>query len=190
MAIMMAGWFFAWSGTVFLSSTRVIFATAFDRTIPEFFAEVKGRYNTPLYAILLMAIPAAVLTLIYFLAPGFKTLTLAATFAIAITFFGSTIACMLFPWRRPQLFSENPVSKYEIAGIPVISIIAAVYAIILLSVFYLWATENVYGINNPRSVGFILFLYVVAGVVYGAMKYYRSREGVELDEIHAEIPQD
>jgi len=190
MAILMAGWFFAWSGTVFLSSTRVIFATAFDRTIPEFFAEVKGRYNTPLYAILLMAIPAAVLTLIYFLAPGFQTLTLAATFAIAITFFGSTVACMLFPWRRPQLFSENPVSKYEIAGVPAISIVAGVYAIVLLSVFYLWATQDVYGINNVRSVGFMVFLYLLAGAIYGTMKYYRRKEGVKLDEIHAEIPQD
>jgi amino acid transporter len=190
MAIMMAGWFFAWSGTVFLSSTRVIFATAFDRTIPEMFAEVKGDYNTPLYAILLMAIPAAILTLIYFLVPGFQTLTLAATFAIAITYFGTTIACMLFPWRRPELFSENPVAKYEIGGVPVISIVSGLYALILLSVFYLWATETVYGLNNVRSAGFMVFLYVLSGLIYVVMKYYRSQEGVELEDIHAEIPQD
>jgi len=190
MAIMMAGWFFAWSGTVFLSSTRVIFATAFDRTIPEMFAEVKGDYNTPLYAILLMAIPATVLTVIYFFVPGFQTLTLAATFAIAITFLGSTVACMLFPWRRPELFSQNPVSNYTVAGVPLISIVAGVYTVILLSVFYLWFTQDVYGINNIRSIGFLAILYVLSAVVYLGMRYYRSQQGVELDNIHAEIPKD
>jgi len=190
MAILMAGWFFAWSGTVFLSSTRVIFATAFDRTIPEVFSEVRGRYNTPLNAILLMVVPATILTLVYFLAPGFQTLTLAATFGIAVTFLGSAIACMLFPWRRPELFSQNPVSKYEIAGVPVVSIVAAAYIVILGSAFYLWATEAAYGLNNMRSIGFIVSLYILAAVVYGGMRYYRARQGVELDQIHSEIPQE
>lgn len=190
MAILMGGWFFAWSGTVFLSSTRVVFATAFDRTIPEVFAEVKGRYNTPLYAILLMAVPATVLTIVYFFAPGFQTLTLAATFAIAVTFFGSTVACMLFPWRRPQLFSKNPISKYEIAGVPFVSVAAGVYAVILLSVFYLWATDSVYGLNNVRSAGFIALLYLLSAIIYVGMKYYRSQQGVDLDTLHSEIPKD
>ncbi|PSP82255.1 hypothetical protein BRC83_09920 [Halobacteriales archaeon QS_1_68_17] len=188
--VLMGGWFFAWSGTVFLSSTRVIFATSFDRTIPEVFSEVKTRFNTPIYAILLMAVPSTVVTVIYFYVPGFQTLTLAATFAIAITFFGSTIACMLFPVRRPELFSKNPVSKYEIAGVPLISIVSGIFALILLSVFYLWATESVYGLNNVRSMGFMAVLYILSGGIYFGMKYYRQQEGVDLDKIHSEIPKD
>ncbi|MFB6353303.1 MAG: APC family permease [Halobacteriales archaeon] len=188
--VLMAGWFFSWSGTVFLSSTRVIFATAFDRTVPEILAEVKFRWNAPLYAILMMAIPAAILTVIYFYVPGFQTLTLDATFAIAITYFGTTIACLLFPWRRPELFDQNPVSDWEIAGVPLTSIVAAVYAVILLVIFYLWATRDVYGINNVRSAGFMVFLYLLAAVIYLVMRYRRRQEGVDLSEIHAEIPKD
>ena len=37
----MSLWWFGWSGTVFLSSTRVIFAAAFDRLLPEKVAEVE-----------------------------------------------------------------------------------------------------------------------------------------------------
>lgn len=190
MAILMAGWFFAWSGTVFLSSTRVIFATAFDRAIPEIFAEVKGRYNTPIFAILFMAIPSLILTIIYFFIPGFQTLTLDATFAIAITYFGTTIAAMLLPFRRPELFENTWISRFEIAGVPLVSITSGIYAIILLSVFYLWATKDVYGINNVRSAGFMVFLYVLAAAIYFGMKWYRSKEGVDLDQIHSEIPTD
>lgn len=189
--ILMGGWFFAWSGTVFLSSTRVIFATAFDRTIPETFSEVRTRFNSPIYAILMMVVPASVLTVVYFFVPGFETLTLAATFAIAITFFGSTIACMLFPLRRPELFSQNPMSDYTIGSVPIISIVAGVYALILLSVFYFWATRDAYGLNNVYSAGFIAFLYVLAAAIYFGMKYYRkATEGVDLDKIHSEIPKD
>lgn len=190
MAVLMGAWFFAWSGTVFLSSTRVTFATAFDRTIPELFADVKTRFNAPINAILVTAIPAIVVTVLYFFAPGFSTLTLDATFALAITFFFTTIACMLFPLRRPELFSQNPVSDYEIFGIPVVSIVAAVYALILISVFWLWATRDVYGINNLKSAGFMLLLYIIAGVIYFGMRHYRRQEGVDLEDIHSEIPRD
>jgi amino acid transporter len=188
--VLMAGWFFAWSGTAFLSSTRVIFATAFDRAVPEVLAEVKFRWNAPIYAILLMAVPAAILTYIYYFVPGFRTLTLAATFAIAITFFGTTIACMLFPWRRPELFSQNPVSDWEIAGVPLVSIVSAIYAVILLVIFWLWATRPVYGLKNVQSGGFMAFLYLLAAGIYLVMRYKRRQEGVELSEVHAEIPKD
>jgi amino acid transporter len=39
---LMSLWWFGWSGTVFLSSTRVIFAAAFDRLLPEGNMEHRG----------------------------------------------------------------------------------------------------------------------------------------------------
>ena len=53
---LMSLWWFGWSGTVFLSSTRVIFAAAFDRLLPEKIAEVDERTGTPIYALLLMVV--------------------------------------------------------------------------------------------------------------------------------------
>jgi APA family basic amino acid/polyamine antiporter len=190
MAVLMAAWFFAWSGTIFLSSTRVIFATAFDRTAPEFFADLGTRFNVPIYAILAMVIPGIVVAVLYYFVPGFSTLTLDAAFAIAITFFATTIACMIFPIRRPELFSQNPVADYEIFGVPVISIVAGAWALVLLSVFWLWATRDVYGVNNIKSAGFMIFLYILAAALYLGMRYYRRQEGVDLEQIHSEIPRD
>ncbi len=190
MAVLMAGWFYAWSGTVFLSSTRVIFAAAFDRAIPELFSNVKTRFNTPIYAVLAMAIPATVLTVIYFYVPGFQTLTLAATFVIAITYFGTTMAATLLPFRRPDLFSNTYISRFEVGGVPMVSIVGVVYMSLLLSVFYLWGVRDVYGINNVRSAGFMFVLYLLAAVVYAAMRWYRARQGVDLERIHSEIPTD
>jgi APA family basic amino acid/polyamine antiporter len=51
--VLMSFWWFGWAGTLFLSSTRVIFAAAFDRLLPEKVAELSDR-GTPVNAMLLM----------------------------------------------------------------------------------------------------------------------------------------
>ncbi len=52
-------WFFGWVGTLFLSSTRVIFAAAFDRVLPDRAAEVSEKRKVPMYSLILMLLPAA-----------------------------------------------------------------------------------------------------------------------------------
>ncbi len=56
--LLMSLWWFGWSGTVFLSSTRVIFAAAIDRMLPEWVSRIEPRTKTPINALLLMVIPA------------------------------------------------------------------------------------------------------------------------------------
>ena len=49
--LLMSLWWFGWAGTVFLSSTRVIFAASFDRLLPEKVSEVNPRTHTPVIAL-------------------------------------------------------------------------------------------------------------------------------------------
>ena len=55
---MLSLWFFGWVGTLFLSSTRVIFAAAFDRVLPDRAAEVSEKRKVPVYSLILMLLPA------------------------------------------------------------------------------------------------------------------------------------
>src|SRR3954452_402107 len=57
-------WFFGWVGTVFLSSTRVIFAAAFDRVLPEGVAKVNSN-GVPMVALALMLVPSIGIAALY-----------------------------------------------------------------------------------------------------------------------------
>jgi amino acid transporter len=86
-------WWFGWSGTVFLSSTRVIFAAAFDRLLPDWVSRVEPRTRTPIFALLLMTIPSLIISYLYaYNLLSFQTLALDATLVIAVTFLGTIAA--------------------------------------------------------------------------------------------------
>ncbi|MGH3167385.1 MAG: hypothetical protein ACRDN0_16020, partial [Trebonia sp.] len=56
--LLMSLWFFGWVGTLFLSSTRVIFAAAFDRILPDGAAAVSEKRRVPVWSLALMLLPA------------------------------------------------------------------------------------------------------------------------------------
>lgn len=106
-------WWFGWSGTVFLSSTRVIFAAALDRMLPEWVSKIEPRTRTPINALLLMVIPSVIISILYaFNIVDFQTIVLDATLVIAVTFFGTTLAGILLPWRQKDIFDGSPIARY------------------------------------------------------------------------------
>jgi len=110
-------WWFGWSGTVFLSSTRVIFAAAFDRMLPEWVSKIEPRTKTPLNALLLMVVPSVIISILYsYNIFTFQTITLDATLVIAVTFFGTAIAGIVFPWRQKKVFEGSPIAKFTVPG--------------------------------------------------------------------------
>ena len=65
MVVLFGAWFLGWSGTLFLSSTRMIFAAAFDRILPEAAARVSERRAVPIVALLFIMVPSIVVSAIY-----------------------------------------------------------------------------------------------------------------------------
>ncbi len=189
----MSMWWFGWSGTVFLSSTRVIFAAAFDRLLPEKVAEVDPRTRTPIYALLLMVIPSIIVSALFaWNVFDFQALTLCSTLVIAVTYLGSTIAAILLPYIKPDLYNASPIAKYKVAGIPLITISGVIFGAFLLFLLYEWLIDplGLYGIGltNTNSLIFMLVLYLLALVIYLGFKTYRKRQGIDIDKIYQEIP--
>lgn len=180
-------WFFGWVGSVFLSSTRVVFATAFDRVLPEWAART-NKNGVPYAALALMLLPSIPISYLYAYTDDFVTYTLDATLVIAITFLGSAIAAAVLPWRRPEIYSASPIARYKILGIPLITASSVLFSVFLIFCLYKWATDDVYGVNNPQSALYMTILYVVAIVIYVVARLVRRAQGMDLKMVHGEIP--
>jgi basic amino acid/polyamine antiporter, APA family len=180
-------WFFGWVGTVFLSSTRVVFATAFDRVLPEVAAKVSSR-GVPYVALGLMLIPSIPISYFYAYNTKFSSWTFDATLVIAITFLGSAISAAILPWRRSDIYNASPIAKYKVAGVPLITAAAALFTAILVFAIVKWFQDKVYGVNLRASEYYMAVLYGVAIAIYVGSRIYRRRQGMDLKMVYGEIP--
>ena len=182
-------WFFGWCGTVFLSSTRVVFATAFDRMLPEAVSKT-SRNGVPYVALALMLIPSIPISYLYAFGENFATYTLDATLVIAATFLGSAIAAAVLPWRRPDIYNASPIARYNVLGVPLITAAAVAFAVFLVFCLFKWLTDATYGINNPQSLVYMLILYGVALALYVGFRLVRRAQGIDLKMVYGEIPEE
>ena len=196
----MSMWFFGWAGTVFLSSTRVIFAAAFDRLLPEAVATIEPRTRTPIWALALMIVPGLIVSALYvYNVANFASLTLASTLVIAVTYLGSTVAAILLPYTKKDLYEASPIAKYKVAGVPLITVAGVIFALFLVFLLYQWLLDpnalygigysiNENGYKNGTSLVFMGAMYLLALGIYVGAKMYRKNQGVDLDMVYKEIP--
>jgi amino acid transporter len=177
---------FGWWGTVFLSSTRMIFASAFDRILPESVAKVTSG-GVPVNALLLMAIPSVVVSAFYAFQPSFVQLTYDATLVIAAMFFVTGLAFVAMPVRAKSIWQNSALPKG-----PILPIVGIVYVIFMGFNLWLWFYDkaNVYGVGykNKNSMIFMAILYVAAIVIWIVAWAVRKRQGMELEAVAKEIP--
>jgi APA family basic amino acid/polyamine antiporter len=186
--LVMSLWFFGWVGTLFLSSTRVIFAAAFDRVLPDRAAEVSEKRKVPFYSLILMLLPAVGLSAVYAYNATFVTYTYDATLVIAVTFLFSSIAVVLLPFLKKDLWRASPASKIKVLGVQIVPVAGWVTIGLLGFNLYEWFTNASYGVNNRDSLYFMAVLYLLAIVLYVVARLVRKRQGIDLGLINKEIP--
>ncbi len=181
-------WFFGWVGTLFLSSTRVIFAAAFDRVLPDRAAEVSEKRKVPLYSLVLMLLPAVGLAAIYAYSTTFRSYTLDATLVIAVTYLFSAIAVVVLPWRKRELWQASPASKIKLFGVPIVPVSGVITIGLLVFNLYEWFSNDLYFVNNRDSLYYMGGMYVLAILLYVTARLVRRRQGIDLGLINKEIP--
>ncbi len=160
-------WWFGWSGTVFLSSTRVIFATAFDRMLPEWASNIEPRTRTPINALLLMVIPSVIISGLYaYNVVGFRSLVMDATLVIAVTFLGTTLAAILLPWRQKEVFEGSPIARYGLPAwlnwIVMLLFVAAAGYLIYLTYGYAQAVFAQWGDQTTLTRAMIALVFLLS----------------------------
>jgi len=188
MVLAFGSWLLGWAGTLFLSSTRVVFAAAWDRILLGWAANVSERRHVPFGALALMLFPSIIVSAFYAYRSGFITYTLDATLVIAVTFFGTAIAAMVLPWRKKSLYQNSAIAKLKVGGVPLITVSGAITGGFLGWMLFKWFTDDLYAINNKSSLRYLAVLYGLAVVVYTIAYVVRRQQGINLKSIHQEIP--
>jgi len=186
--VLMLLWFLAWVGTLFLSSTRVIFAAAFDRILPDRAAEVSEKRKVPMYSLLLMLAPAVVLSAVYAYWTTFQTYILDATLVIAVSFLFSSIAVVLLPFIKKDLWAASPASRIKLFGVQIVPAAGWITLGLLGFNLYEWLSNSTYGVNNRDSLYYMAGTYVLALLIYVVARIVRNRQGIDLGLINKEIP--
>ncbi|HEX3926251.1 MAG TPA: APC family permease [Streptosporangiaceae bacterium] len=181
-------WFFGWVGTLFLSSTRVIFAAAFDRVLPDRAAEVSEKRKVPVWSLILMLLPAAGLAAVYAYSTTFRSYTLDATLVIAVTYLFSAIAVVILPWKKPELWRASPASRIKLFGVQIVPVAGVITIGLLGFNLYEWLSNSLYFVNSRDSLYYMAGMYVLAIVVYVGARLVRRRQGIDLGLINKEIP--
>ena len=186
--LLMSLWFFGWVGTLFLSSTRVIFAAAFDRVLPDRAAQVSEKRRVPVASLVLMLLPAVGLSALYAYSATFVTYTLDATLVIAVTYLFSAIAVVILPWRKPEMWRASPASRMKVAGVPIVPVAGVVTIGLIGFSLYEWLSNDLYAVNKPSSLIYMACMYGLAILIYVVARIVRNRQGVDLSLINKEIP--
>ncbi len=186
--LLMSLWFFGFVGNLFLGSTRVMFAAAFDRVLPDAVADVSAKRHVPMVALVLMLTPSVALSALYAYWGHFSTYTLDAVLVVAVSYLVTTIAALVLPWRRPELWRASAASRYKVFGVPLVPAAAVITIGLFAFNLYEWLSNSVYGVNSNASLIYMGLMYVLAIAIYVAARLVRRRQGIDLGLINKEIP--
>ncbi len=171
---------------------RTIFAWSFDRILPSRLSDVSERTHAPIPAIIVASLIVAGILAWSVLSSSFATLLSMGVLAGIITILCVSIAAIVFPLRRPDLYRNAPAST-RIVGIPLLPIVAVLSIAVMIGLAYLVLTYQQLGIATPQLgplPGFIFMgsLIIIGLAIFFIARFVRSRRGINLDLIYKELP--
>lgn len=179
-----------------LIATRNLFAWSFDRVLPGRLAQVNERLHSPVIATIIVAVIIELFTLITIRTTFFGNLLGLAAFSALIGVIVS-IAAMIFPFRRPDIFEKSPaLVKARLGTIPAITIWGGLSLIVNAVLMYIAFSSPVFGgssnVFDPtflKGVFFSLLILVIPIVFYFISRYVsRSTRKLDIAQAFDEIP--
>ena len=180
--------------TYFFYCSRIIFAWSFDRLVPEKVCYIHPTLNSPIIAILIIAIIAEIGVLDasgWLWAGSVMGAQLNFVFFAAWTMLVPVLAITLFPFIKPDLFENaSAFVKRKIGNVPVITVVGSITLCFL--VWLIVASFVFPAVGGMIGVGTLGTLagFIISGllVFYGARAYRLNKEGIDINWTFQSLP--
>lgn len=177
-----------WTPTGFLIATRNLFAWSFDRLAPSGVAEVNERLHTPVTATVIVVVWVIVLNFLNIYL-GLSALLVNVMAVMALAFIAVSLAAILMPFTRPNVFEEcPPMVRKRIAGMPVLTIVGVVMLLSWGFVLYVTFSTTTFGQVSPVSMLEAFAMPILGLIYYLVVRAVRARQGIQLAAAFREIP--
>jgi len=164
----------------FLANSRLAFAMSMDKSFPEALSAVNRRTGSPTNAVHLNAVFCFLGVLMMLL--EVNVILSILTLTVFFIFWPFGLAAMLLPYHKPEIYERSPV-KWEIAGLPVMTILGA-FTFGVGWLFIYLAFRNF----SPTIMMSLIALMFVGLVVYLYQQNKNRREGIDVGQIYSQVP--
>jgi amino acid transporter len=187
-AVGLGAWFLTYVGFITIMVTRSMLAWSFDGIMPDWLGRVDKRTSNPINAIVVTFAFSVFFLALYSFTTAFSVVT--ALLGFAITFLITSLAAIVFPFRRPDIFEASPASR-RVLGVPILSIAGIFGTAGMITMIVVFLRDPSSGTNwplNKNQVLGIVAALVVPLLVYAAAALFRRRQGVDLGMAYQALP--
>ncbi len=205
MGIGMVGWLLMYPALSFLGQTRASLAWSFDRVIPGWFGKVSERWHTPVNAIIFFTVLNLIYVAIYAKTFEYQTSFSAVMGQLISTFLFVGLSAIVLPYRKrtKPIYEASGVNK-SFLGIPLVTLAGVIWvAFLVLNLYFFladpnlgaldfWSSVWVWEKSDMWGIGFSIVLtaviFVSGFVLWWFARWYRKRQGINIDLAYRELP--
>ena len=176
-----AFWLFNGPPAFITGNSRIMFAAAFDRLLPERFAAVNDRFHSPHWAISFACIVGIIYVILNYY--GTWLVWVGSDTMMVLAYWFTAITALVFPFIRSDIWERG--RKLTIAGVPVVSILGAIA--LFFFTYQLWTA--IAGMP-PGLEGMWWYTIFYVGLLLIVTFYYwqNKRKGIDVRSIYSEVP--
>jgi len=185
--------FIAWAWPLIvcfmIMPVRCAFAWSLDQVFPSGLTKVSPRFHTPVLLTCIVAVLAAIVAVIATYTDRIFQIFAVQIMVTAIFSQGVTgLAAIAFPRRMPELYQQQPISRYRVFGVPLITVTGVMAILFTLG----WSAayfrfDSEFGMTTWLTLTFVSII-VVGAIVFYVMRGIKQRAGLPIGLAFREIP--